>query len=79
MKKSEFLKEMHEMLEISSVESLFEETALRELAEYSSLSVLTIIALIDDNFNVQLSSEQLASVTTIKSLMELVGLEMFED
>ena len=79
MNKIEFLKEMHEMLEITSIEYLTEDTVIKEIEEYNSLFVLTIIALIDDNFGVQLTAEQLGSVTTIKSLMELIGLEKFEE
>ena len=79
MTKANFFKEMHEMLEITSVDTITEETVLKELEEYNSLFLLTIIAFIDDNFNLQLSAEQLASVTTIKSLMALIGLEKFED
>lgn len=79
MTKANFLKEMHEMLEISSVDNLTEETVLKELEEYNSLFVLTIIAFIDENFDMQLTAEQLASTTTIKSLMDMVGSDKFEN
>ena len=79
MKKSDFLKEMQEMLEITSVDKLEEDTVIRQLAEYNSLFVLSIIAFVDDSFGVQLSAEQLANLTTIKSLMELIGNDKFED
>lgn len=78
MKKSDFLKEMHDMLEVASVNALTEETVIKELAEYNSLFVLTIITLVDENFDMQLSAEQLASVTTIKSLFELIGFDKFD-
>lgn len=79
MTKANFLKEMHEMLEITSVDSITEETVLKELEEYNSLFVLTIIAFIDDNFSMQLTAEQLLSITNISSLMEKVGMEKFEE
>lgn len=79
MKKSDFLKEMQDMLEITSVDKLEEDTVIRQLAEYNSLFVLSIIAFVDDSFGVQLSAEQLANLTTIKSLMELIGNDKFED
>jgi len=79
MKKGIFLQELFEMLEISSVASLTEETILKELEEYDSMSILAIIALIDEKFNVQLTAVQLACVTTIGSLIKLVGLEKFEE
>lgn len=79
MKKEEFLKNMHESLEISSIDNLTEETVLKEIGEYNSLFILTIIAFIDENFDMQLSAEQLASVTNVKSLMTLIGSEKFTD
>jgi acyl carrier protein len=79
MKKSDFLSSMRDSLEISSVEYLTEETVLKELGEYNSMFLLTIIAFIDENFDMQLNAEQLLSVTTIRSLMDLIGHEKFED
>lgn len=79
MKKTDFLNELHEMLEITSIDSLTEETVLKELEEYNSLFILTIIALVDEKFGVQLTAEQLGSITSIRSLMELIGLDKFED
>lgn len=79
MTKTDFLKEMYEMLEITSVDEITEKTVLKELAEYNSLFVLTIITIVDEHFNMQLSAEQLASVTTIKSLTELIGNEKFDN
>jgi acyl carrier protein len=79
MKKSDFFKKMHDSLEISSVEYLTEETILKQLGEYNSMFLLTIIAFIDENFDMQISTEQLLSVTTIRSLMDLIGYEKFED
>jgi|WetSurMetagenome_2_1015567.scaffolds.fasta_scaffold45156_3 acyl carrier protein len=79
MRKSDFLKKMHDSLEISSVENLTEETILKQLGEYNSMFLLTIIAFVDENFEMQISTEQLLSVTTIRSLMDLIGYEKFED
>jgi len=79
MTREDFLKEMHEMLEITSIDNLTEETVIKNLEEYNSLFVLTIIAFIDEKFDMQLSAEQLASATTIKSMMDMIGLDKFEN
>lgn len=79
MKREDFLKEMHEMLEITSIDNLTEETVIKNLEEYNSLFVLTIIAFIDEKFDMQLSAEQLANATTIKSMMDMIGLDKFEN
>jgi len=77
MKIDDFLYELKETLEIDDVE-LNEETNLKELEEYDSLSVLSIIAMIDENFGKRISGQDFQSITTVGSLMELIGMENFE-
>lgn len=77
MKVSEFLEELKDRLELEDVE-LNEDTNLKDLEEYDSLSVLSIIAMIDENFEKKLSAQDFQSITTVKSLMELIGMDSFE-
>lgn len=77
MKKKEFFDELKDRLEIEDVE-INEKTNLQELDEYDSLAVISIIALVDEKFGKRLSGEQFRDVTTIESLMKLIGLENFE-
>jgi len=77
MKIADFLNELKETLEIDDV-GLNEETNLKELEEYDSLSVLSIIAMIDENFGKRISGQDFQSITTVGSLMELIGMENFE-
>ncbi|MBN2165698.1 MAG: acyl carrier protein [Marinilabiliaceae bacterium] len=79
MKKSDFLNELHEFLEIESVESFNVNTNLINLDEYDSLAIMSIVAFIDEKFSSKLTSNQLAGIVTIKDLIELVGNEKFED
>jgi acyl carrier protein len=78
MKKQEFCKMLQEALEITSVE-LTEQTMLNKVEEYDSMSVMGIIAFIDEHFNIKLTATQLSSITDIKSLIKLIGLEKFEE
>lgn len=78
MTKSEFLSELHEMLEITSIKELTPDTVLKEIEEYDSLFLLTIISIIDEKFGIQLTADQLSTITTLQSLMELIGIEKFE-
>jgi len=71
------IEELKEIFELEDVE-LTEATNLKDLEEYDSLSVLSIIAMIDENFGKRLSSKDLQSITTVKSLMELIGMDSFE-
>jgi acyl carrier protein len=78
MKKIAFLNKLQEDLEIDSIE-LNESTILASLPEYTSLTKLGIIAFIDSNFDKRISFEELNKLTTIKSLMDFIGKENFEE
>ena len=79
MKTTDFINELKDALEIEDEDQQITlETYLKDLEEYDSLSVLSIIAMIDKNFGKQISSTDFAKVTTISSLMDLIGIECFE-
>jgi len=77
MKTNKFLCELSETLELEKIE-LNVNTNIKDLEEYDSLSVLSIIAMIDEQLGKRLSGNDFNSVTTIKSLMELIGMDSFE-
>lgn len=76
MKKATFIKELPDVLEID--EELTEESNLRDFKEYDSLAVLSLVAFIDEKFGMSLSSDELAEVATVRSLIELIGEENFD-
>ncbi len=78
MTRSEFIEKLRDTLEIDTSEEIIEETDLRSLEEYDSLGVLTVIAMIDEDFGKQFSSLDLEKITTVSSLMKLIGEENFE-
>ena len=77
MKTNEFLERLAEVLELEDI-VLKKETNLKDLEEYDSLSVLSIIAMIDENFSKKISGQKFQSITTVKSLMEFIGMESFD-
>ena len=77
MKKSIFLQKLQEALEVDDIE-LTEETNLQKLEDFDSLAIMNIIALVDSHFNVILPDFELEKITTVKSLMKLIGIEKFE-
>ena len=78
MKKGEFIDELKDALEIEGEDQQITlETNLKDLEEYDSLSVIAIIAMIDKNFGKQIPSADFVKVTTVGSLMELIGEENF--
>jgi len=79
IKTDDFINELKEALEIEDEEQeITLETNLKELEEYDSLSVLSIIAMIDKNFGKQLSAQQFADINTVRNLIEKIGVEHFE-
>jgi len=77
MKTNEFLSLLEETLEMTEG-SLSISTNLKNLEEYDSLAVLSIIAMIDENFGKSLSAQDFTNVTDVASLIEKIGKEHFE-
>lgn len=48
------------------------ETKFRELDEWSSLLALSIIAMVDEEYDVQLKGDEMRSATSIQELFDLV-------
>jgi len=79
IKTEDFINELKDALEIEDEDQeITLETNLKELEEYDSLSVLSIIAMIDKNFSKQIPSSDFIKITTIKSLLDLIGKEYFQ-
>lgn len=79
MKTEDFINELKDALEIEDEDQeITLETDLRYVEEYDSLSVLAIIAMIDKNFGKQIPSSDFLKITTVSSLMELIGEEYFQ-
>jgi len=79
MKVENFINELKDALEIEDEnKEITVGTDLRYVEEYDSLSVLSIIAMVDKNFGKQIPSSDFAKVTTVKTLMNLIGKEYFE-
>ena len=78
MKTEDFINELKEALEIEDEnQEITVKTYLKDLEEYDSLSVLSIIAMIDKNFSKQIPSSEFVKVITVGNLIELIGKEHF--
>jgi acyl carrier protein len=79
MKKEDFFNSIQEVLEIDEAIAISESTDLKNTQhfEFDSIAIMTLVALIHDKFNRKLTAVQINSITTVKSLMELIGLEHF--
>jgi len=74
IKKEKFLDSLKEALEVEDDETFTMDTNLKDLEEFDSLSVLVIVAMIDKK---QISSSDFEKVTTVNSIISLIGEEYF--
>jgi acyl carrier protein len=76
METSKFLALLTEYMEVESC-SLSVDTELKSLPEFSSLSIMSIIALVDEHFGKTISAKELGGLVSVKDLMALIGMENF--
>ena len=77
MKKDTFFEELLEWMEIEPVD-INEDTVFRELKDFDSMSVMSIVAYSHEKFGKPLSAEQLQKMNTVRDLMELIGIDYFD-
>ena len=72
MEIKEFIEFFADELDETPIEELTPETAFKGLGEWRSLVALSIIAMIEDNYEKEVTGEDLRSSTTLQDLFELV-------
>jgi acyl carrier protein len=78
MLKSEFFQLLAEAIEAKDV-SLDESTVIKQIPDYDSMAVLAIIAFVDEQFSKRLTAKQLNEIGTVRSLMNLIGMDQFTE
>ena len=71
MEIKEFIEKFAEAIEVENVDALTAETEFRELEEWSSLSIMLIIAFYDDEFDKQIGEAAIKGCKTIEDLYKL--------
>ena len=66
-----FIKLFAEAIEVEDIEALTPETEFHDLDEWSSLSVIIVIAFMDENFDKQVSETDIRQADTIQDLYNL--------
>jgi len=74
MTRTEFLKSMDTMLELPEG-TLTGSEKLKDLEQWTSMAVVSFIALADENNRVTLSPRQLSNCSTVGELLELAKVE----
>ncbi|MDE6042822.1 MAG: acyl carrier protein [Muribaculaceae bacterium] len=69
----EFTKKFSEVFDDADEMNLTPETYFKELAEYSSLTALSIIAFADENFDVTITGKEIRESETIQDLYDLIN------
>lgn len=71
MELKDFISKIVEQLELEKYEFLDEDTRFRELEGWSSLSVMELIALYNDEFDIQISDVDIKKCTTLGDLYKM--------
>ncbi len=71
MEIQEFVEKIAEAIEVDNVDALSADTEFRELEEWSSLSVMFLIAFYDEEFGKELTQAQIKESRTIKDLYNI--------
>lgn len=72
MEIKEFIEKFAEIFDDTDAATLTPETKFRERDEWSSLSALGVIALADEEFDVELSGNEMRQANTIQELFDLI-------
>lgn len=73
MEIKEFIEKFAEIFDDTDASTLTPVTNFRELDEWSSLSALGVIALADEEFDVELSGAEMRQAKTIQELFDLIS------
>lgn len=71
MELKQFIEKFAETLDVEDIDILTAETEFRDLDEWSSLSVILVIAFFDEEFGKEVSDKDVLSCMTISDLYKL--------
>ena len=63
-----FIEKFAETLEVDNVETLTPETEFRELNEWSSLAYLSVVVMMDEEFDTQIEQPEFKKLRTIQDI-----------
>lgn len=73
MEIKEFIENFANQFEDTDISVFTPDTKFRELEEWSSLTALSVIAMVDEEYDVQLKADEMRKTTTIQELFDLVN------
>ena len=72
MELKEFIENFAEQFDDTDASEIQADTEYRELDDWTSLTALSIIAMIDEEYDVQLKADEMRKTQTIQELFDLV-------
>ena len=72
MEVQEFIQNFADLFDDTDVSILKLETKFRELDEWSSLAALSVMSMIDDEYDVQVTANEMRNANTIQDLINLI-------
>ncbi len=72
MEINEFIEKFAEIFDDTDASELTPDTKFRDIEEWSSLSALGLLALADEEFDVELKAEDVRNATTIADLLTII-------
>ena len=76
MTKINCLKELHEELEIESIEFLTMDTNFKDLDEWDSMTAMVLIGFINQNFNKNLNSDEIEKCETLADIINIKEIKL---
>lgn len=70
-----FLQHFADMLDDTDAALITAETVFRDLDEWDSLTALSLIAMVDEEYSLKLTGDDIKNSTTIKDLFDIVNLK----
>jgi acyl carrier protein len=72
MEISNFLKHFADLLDDTDPAIISKDTIFRDLDEWDSLTALSLIAMVDEEYSVKLTGENIKSATILNDIFEIV-------
>jgi acyl carrier protein len=76
MDKINYLKELHEELEIESIEFLTMDTNFKDLEEWDSMTAMVLIGFVNQNFNKNLNSDEIEKCETLLDIINIKEIKL---
>lgn len=73
MEIANFISNFADQFEDTNADVFTPETKFRELDEWSSLTALSILAMVDEEYDIQLKADEMRKTNTIKELFDLIN------